>query len=194
MDNNFSALFKRLIVDNPYFLHGVEIARANSTGDLWVIGGFVYRHLAAELFHSKVFPSDIDFVASGPKPKKLHIPRGWDVNLNHYGTPKFKYSSQRNRYSIDVSSMIGWDSIVRRNLQPTIENVLTGTPLTIQSIAYNVETEEIVGDIGINAILCKEVRVNNQIQADYYSMSRNISLGEFVKKKASSVGFTPIFD
>ena len=107
---------------------------------------------------------------------------------NRYGNPKFLGS----KFSIDFVPLHNISSILRRKLAPSIENYLTGTPLNVQSIAYDVMKGRLAGNIGLKAIAEKIIRINNKEQAEIYALNKGISLEEMLKRKAESLGFTPL--
>lgn len=84
-------------------------------------------------------------------------------------------------------------SISLRQIEPTIEHYLTGVPLTIQSIAYDVDENRIIGEIGIDALQRRLVKVNDLSFAKYYSKKKNKPLQEIIREKADALGFTAIF-
>jgi hypothetical protein len=190
MIKDYSQLFTRFVSDSSYFLQAIEIARANSGGNIWIIGGFVFRNLAAALYSGVEYHSDIDLVSDIALNTELRCPIGWSMRKNSYGTPKF----ERGDYSIDLSSLVGWSSIERRKLRSSITNALSGTPLTVQSIAYDVQRQQILGEIGINAVVSRTVAVNNREQAEIYAERKKKPLRQIISEKAQALGFTPIYD
>ncbi|HLD05561.1 MAG TPA: hypothetical protein VJG90_07610 [Candidatus Nanoarchaeia archaeon] len=55
-------LFKRALQDNPTYEEALEIVRKNSTGKIWIIGGFVARNIAYQLYGHPEPNSDFDFI------------------------------------------------------------------------------------------------------------------------------------
>lgn len=84
-------------------------------------------------------------------------------------------------------------SVVRRNLNPTIENFLSGTPLNIQSIAFDIESQKVIGDIGLRSIQEKIIAVNDLEQAKYRAHKKGVSIETLIIDIADQFNFTPIY-
>ena len=186
---DLTSAFIEAIQDNSQFIDAVNIIRTNSSGSVWLIGGSVYRTLANRLYGTPSPDVDLDFIVERPV-KEFRLPTGWKVTQNKYGDPKFVHVC----CSVDYIPLETVHSILRRRLEPTIDNFLTGTPLTIQSITYSVNDQKIIGEICIDALLRKEVAVNNLEQARIYAKRKGIPLNEIIERKAKSLQFTPIFE
>jgi len=126
------------------------------------VGGGLSRTLISNLYGGVKTEVDYDFIVNTLN-SQLILPDGWKVTTNKYGNPKLIKEKQ----TIDIMPLDTIHSIKRRKLTPTINHFLTGTPFTIQSLAYNIKSEELVGPIGIKAILTKTVGINNLKQAMY---------------------------
>jgi hypothetical protein len=170
------------------FTEAVDIVKRNSSGKIWLIGGFVYRTIASELYKSTKPKVDFDFLVEDSV-LDFNLPLGWRVDYNRFGNPKLIKSTKQ----IDYVPLKKVYSITQRNIEPTIENFLTGVPLKVQSIAYDIYNNQIIGQIGIDALQRKVVQINDVFFAEYASQKKNISLREMIKEKADSLGFTPIF-
>ena len=110
--------------------------------------------------------------------------------MTNYANPYFL----RGNLRIDLNYLLNFHSIVSRNLTPTIENYLTGAPLTVQSIAYDLDDEEIIiGNKWTNSILRKLVEVNNLKEAKYEAKLSNVSIERLVEQKAEELGFASYF-
>ena len=85
------------------------------------------------------------------------------------------------------------NSIIRRGLPATVENYLTGVPLNIQSIAFDINNNRIFGDIGIRALLDKTIAVNNLEEAKIVSDHKKKPIDQIIKEKAETLNFTAVF-
>ena len=112
----------------------------------------------------------------------------WGIQQNRFDTPKFVCGNN----SIDYVPLNKVYSITSRNLSPTIENFLTGVPLTIQYIAYDVYENKVIGEIGIDALRRRVIEINDVHFAEYAARKKGISVEEMVKKKAESMGFMAV--
>ena len=143
MTKDITQTFLDYAKNNSEFNESLALVKQNSTGNIWLIGGFVYRNISSVLYGTPVPEIDLDFIVETPL--DLQLPRGWELRVNRYNNPKWVNGSRQ----IDFVPINTVHSIVRRGIEPTIQNYLTGTPLTVQSIAYDVNNREIIGDIGI---------------------------------------------
>jgi len=189
MENiNATDLFLKAVNKNHKFHEVVDIITRNSIGNMWLIGGFVYRNIAHKLYGSKPPETDMDFIIEKPLTNKI-FPENWKQNINRYGNPKL---IRDDGLEVDFVPLQNVHSINRRGLKPTIKNFLTGTPLTIQSIAYDVKYNKVIGSIGLKALSDKTVGINNIEQADIYAQKKNLSVNALIKAKASDLGFKPV--
>lgn len=184
----FTKIFEDFIIDLPELLESSKIIRRNSQGNMWLIGSFLYRNLIERLYNvklSELEEIDIDFLVEGLSEERMYIPKEWELRMTSYGNPFFV----KGRYRIDLNYLFNMHSILIRNLEPRIENFLSGNPLTVQSIAYDFSEEKVIGDIGMDAIENRVVKVNYLLEAEFEAKKRGISIGELVKQKAEELGF-----
>lgn len=144
------------------YQEALSMAKKNSSGKIWLIGSLVYKTLANELWGCDLPPKDFDFVVENIK-EDLILPEGWKAVINTHGNPKL---SNRD-IEIDLISLSNIHSIKERGLEPDINNFLSGTPLTIQSMVLDVEENALIGDIGIQSLLNKEISINNKEEYEY---------------------------
>lgn len=174
--------------DREEFPEALEIVKNNSSGNIWLIGGFVYRTIASQLYGLPKPEVDLDFVVEYPV-SYFNLPSGWKVDRNRFGNPKLVNGKKQ----IDFVPLKNIYSIIQRQLEATIENYLTGVPLTVQSIAYDLTKNKVIGEIGITALQRKIVKVNDIYFAKYAAKKKNKSLQSMIQEKAEGLGFTPIF-
>lgn len=188
---DFAALeaeFQSRLMASGKFREALMLACQNSKGRLWLIGGTVFRTLVSILYGTPVPPeTDFDFIVEELE-KTITFPEneGWRMKENHYKNPKLV----KDGLSVDLVPLATVHSIVRRGVDPTIENVLSGAPLNIQSIAYNCTRRQIVGDIGFHAIQNKIVAVNDHVGAKIQSERKNMTVPDLVHKYATELSFT----
>jgi hypothetical protein len=167
------------------YSQALEIGRKNSTGGIWLIGGFVFRNIVKGVYDTPVTSDvDFDFIVDG-LPNEYALEAEWSYSTNSYGNPKLI----GGKYEIDLIPLKAVHSITRREVAPTIKNFLTGTPLTIQSIVYDVNNNCLVGEIGLNAIRTRTVAINNPEQAIHSARLKGISVSELVTNVAKSLQF-----
>lgn len=185
---NYHQIYADFVLQDENFQEAFNIVRRNSTGDVWLIGGSVYRNIAHLLYETDKAPVDFDFIVESPN-SIIVLPQDWRLSKNKYGNPKFI----GEKFSVDFVPLKTVHSINRRGLEFTFANFLTGTPLTIQSIGYNPVKNTLEGNIGLEAIRTKSVAVNNFEQAEIYARKKGKPIKEVIREKAESLGFSPVF-
>jgi len=184
---NITEIFQEGIRNSEEFREALDTARKNSYGHLWLVGGFLYRTIVAELYGITKPAVDVDFVAEVIA-EDFFIPEGWKKAKTTLGSPRFRSGLKQ----IDLIPLSGVHSIIQRDLQPTIENYLTGVPLTVQSLAYDIHEEKMIGERGIDALRQQVVEVNYLEGAQFEAQRKGLTLEAFVKEKAFSLGFTAV--
>ncbi len=163
--------FAQELLEDPTFGEAVHILRQNSQGNLWLIGGGVFRKLASLLYDTPLLQADYDFIVESPV-KRFSLPAGWRVTANRHGNPKFCHGVR----SIDYVPLSNIHSIKERGLIPNIEHYLSGVPLTVQSIAYDIEKGALIGAIGLAALDTRTVEVHNASEAVYAAGKKGLTL------------------
>ena len=187
--NELERLFEARLQGNEWYQKALEIVKKNSAGRIWLIGGALSRELASILHGGTVNEYDFDFVVENANDKVV-LPKDWRIVTNKFGNPKFIHGE----LSIDFVPLKNVRSILQRKLQPTIENLLSGTPFNAQAIAYDTKAGKIIGDIGLKAIYEKRFGINNLEQARYLAGLKKMPLRELLVIKAKSMGFTPLLN
>ncbi len=165
----------------------LEVIRQNTMGPVYLLGGAIYRQITSKFWNTSIPPRDFDFVAAYVR-KDLVLPDGWIDSSNSYGSHKL----HKGELTIDLWSKEQQYSIVSRNLPYTIKNILRHSPLTIQSIAFDMRDRKVISNAGIEAIKTRTVGVHCLEQAQHYCGLKHISVNEFILSKASALGFQPL--
>jgi hypothetical protein len=182
---NLEIKFKPYLRDKV-FLEVLDLVRQNSNGKIWIMGGFLYKNLANILYGGKTYNYDIDFIVED-KMTPLKEAAGWEIQTNSYGNQN--YVREKNKMSFtDLKKAIRVNGFKNK----TIEEYVKGTPLNIQSIAYDLEENKIIGEKGIKALLSKTIKINNAKNADFYAKMKGKKLGDMIKEKAKELDFTYI--
>jgi hypothetical protein len=184
---DLAKLFIEATQHNTRFKEAVKVVKDNSQGKVWLVGGFLYRTIAHGNGSPGMQDVDFDFIVERPK-DNISLPPGWSLTQNKYGNPKFVKGS----INIDFVPLSTVQSIVSRRLAPDIQNYLSGVPLTVQAIAFDISEGKMLGDVGVKALLERSVAVNNTEQALKVAEKRGVSVEELVRSKAQSLGFKSI--
>jgi hypothetical protein len=169
---------------DPVFLEVLDLVKKNSRGKIWIIGGFVYRNLVSALYGGDAYNHDIDFIVEERNDILTEVP-GWQIQINKYGSQNYVKESNRMSFT-DIRKVIR----VSGTTNPTIEEFIEETPLNIQSIAYDLVENKLIGEKGIEAILHKTSSINNAGQAEFYAKRKGKDLDELIKEKARELHFS----
>ena len=170
-------------LNHQVFIEVLDLVRQNSKGKIWIMGGFLYRNLAAALYGGGIYDYDIDFLVAERNEILKDVPH-WKIELNNYGSQNYVRDGHKMSFT-DIRKAIRMSGI--RN--PTVEQFIQETPFTIQSIAYDLEEKQIVGKIGVEALLKRTVGVNDRNQAEFYAKKKGRPLEEILAEKARELGF-----
>lgn len=187
---DFTKSFLLFAKKHKEFNAALEIIKNNSQGKIWLIGGFIYRGIASEIYGISKPKIDLDFIVE-KNAKEYSLPKNWKISKNRFGNPKFV--NRITKESIDFIPIKNIYSIRKRKLEPSIENYLSGVPLNVQSIVFDVYEKEIIGEIGIKSIKDKIVKVNDLEFAEYAAKKKGLTLKEMIYDKAKSLEFKAIY-
>lgn len=173
------------------FRNTCALIEHNYRGHYWICGGYVFRTLAKCLYKSVAPAPDIDIMTEKPADISSMLPDWSIIHRNHYGNLKLGHQSGM---SVDHWDLPNFFWIVHSKLKPLLRNYLAGVPLTVQSIVYDPRRKQIIGATGIRALLTKTVATNNQWRMQERAERYGVPARTYIKEKASSLGFTPIYD
>lgn len=186
--DSLAKLLSRHLSKSASFHKALFIVKKNSRGRVWLIGGGVFRSLASLLYGIKLPPgTDFDFIVEyGNEFPKLE--KGWIMERNRHGNPKFRNGS----LSVDVVTLKTVHSIRRRRLHYSIKNYLSGVPMTIQSFAYEIYRKKLVGNVGLDSLMTKTIRINNKAEYQYSSQIKGYRRYDYLRKVARSMKFKAV--
>lgn len=175
---DYSEIFKKCIRNDKRFEEALKLVKQNSRGGVWLVGGYVFRNLAHALYGTPK-PTECDFDFTADELTEINLLPGWRVGQNTFGSPKF----YKKLLTVDLWPLKDTNSVILRGLEPTIENYLTGTSFTIQSIAYDLSKNEIIGEIGIRALENKTIEILNPEVLKIYAKKSGIKMEDYVRGK-----------
>ena len=170
-------------LNDPVFLEVLGLVKQNSKGKIWVMGGFIYKNLANSLYGGEIYNYDIDFIVE-ERNNTLKKISGWKIEVNNYGSENYVREGNKMSFT-DIRKAIRVSGLI--NL--TIEKFIEETPLNVQSIAYDLEYNTIIGEKGIEALLNKTIKINNLEQAEFYAKRKGRKIKEIIKEKAKELNF-----
>jgi hypothetical protein len=200
-----TGIFSSVLSGYPQVL---EMLLGNTYGKIWMVGGSVASIIVKciqspgytptfdewNLYSLGDFPfRDFDFIVEEFR-TDFRVASGWKKQTNTFGGIKLVRKSpfRGQTIRIDIWKLLKHDPCRRRNLPYNMENVLRLTPLTIQSIAVDLQEARLIGDIGLNAIQSQTVGVNHLEEVENYSRVYRTTVEEYVRRKAREYNFTPI--
>lgn len=93
MVGNLEELIKPYL-ESEIFLEVLELARQNSEGKIWLMGGFLYKNIAAALYGGETYTNDIDLIVE-KRNKVLKQVTNWSIETNSYGAANTRSDIQR---------------------------------------------------------------------------------------------------
>ncbi len=171
---------------HPTFIEILELVKENSSGKIWIMGGFLYKNLARELYGGDIYDEDIDFVVE-QREEKVKEKLGWNIYTNHYGVDNYSRGNTKMSFT-DIRKAIRVSGMEN----PTIEKFIEGTPLNVQSIVYDIEKGVIIGEKGINALKNKIIAVNDKEQVEFYAQKKGKKVEDILLEKAGELGFSVV--
>lgn len=162
----------------------IALVKNNSSGKIFLIGSMVYGLILKELNQLSPFNADWDFIIEDAREKPI-VPEGWVIEINSFGNLKL---IKPDKIAIDYIPLSNILSITERELEPNIDNFFSGTPFNIQAIAYDVYENKIIGDIGIEAINKKTIKVNNLLFAEHLAKKKEKTVNGMLQEIADKWG------
>jgi hypothetical protein len=174
---------------DPRLISCLDVACINSSGKVWLVGGYLYRSLAKEMYsYRKPLTQNVDFdFLVECQNANVISPPGWSKERNRYGGWKFKYPEMN--ISMDLQNMPEVFSIRTQNMPSRIESYFSGVPLSVQAVAYDFDSCRIIGEVGIQSLKYQAIRFNHIGLAAYASGIKGISLSSMLQTKAESLSF-----
>jgi hypothetical protein len=173
---------KQILSKNSFYKEALSLVKRNSESKVYLVGSFVYRTLIEGNADSL---KEIDFIVKELN-ENVVLSNEWNTKINAFGHISFV----KNEYKIDPIQLTKHINIVRKNLSPSIESYLASVPLNIQSIAYDVDEDKLIGTEGIKAIQNKIIKLNNKDHARYSCENfYHYSVEDMILKVANSFGF-----
>lgn len=181
------ALVKEL-KENKEYAEVLDIVKKNTQGKIWLIGGAVSRNIIKAIYKYSQPQYDFDFLVEKLN-EKLIIPPGWKLTKNRLNNPRLI----RRDTEVDIVPLKTAEYILQNKLKPSIKNFLAGTPLDIQSLAFDIDKGKLVGTLGIKALQKKEVRINNSKRFLARAQRKSLTPEELLQQTAKSLKFKPVF-
>jgi hypothetical protein len=195
-----SPYFLRETANNRDFAEALAIAKTNSGGKkIWAIGGLVYRNIVQGLYGRRPNQTyDFDFIVESPVPfEQLSVPSPWRVFRTGLGEPRFVSGrKQLDLVPLDsaaTSTGQSYGHVTTMTIDKKLESYFRRVPLTVQAVAYDVESQKIVGEIGAGAILDQKIKVNNLDECLSFCQRRRISIREFMTRKGETLQFSVVY-
>lgn len=181
-----SRIFQQVAAEDTKFQESLEVVRQNSSGRIWLTGGFLYKNLAHYLYGSKKETKDFDFIVEKANPSII-LPDGWHQEINRFGNLKFINRSKE--IEDDFILLPEMFYIKESKLTPRIANYFAGMPLNIHCLAYDIQEQKVIGMTGIRALEERIVRAHNLEMLKYGARAYHTTPNDMIRKKASELGF-----
>lgn len=177
MKNKAENVLKEILELEP-FKEIVSIICQAVDGDVFLVGGFVYRAIIQKIYQKNVMGSDLDFITMGRIKEKELSAFGEHNKHDKYDG----FRATHRGVKVDLCEMKNQYHIKKHNLPPTIKSYFDYVPFTIQAIAFDIKKKVILEQKAFDSIKSQEILINNLlIDANW--------LNEKATKKANEIGF-----
>ena len=185
-NENLTEMFENSLEKFPVFPEAAEIARRDALGNLWIIGGFVYRNLVREIYGRDSFGDslDIDFLIENHPGRELYLPEGWTHFITRYGNVGLSKDNVRT----DLNYLYEFPSL-RCLKSPGIDDFVRRNTLNIQCIVYSMNDNLVFGQTGIQSLKEKMICVNDLGEITKQAEVEGTTIKHLVKRKAHELGF-----
>lgn len=159
----------------------------HTKGPRYVIGSFIYKKLIKALYRLDLTePKEINYLVSRHRSKDTFtLPERWKLKYEK-GNP-FIYSHDDRK--LTISTLSSFHFIRNGQRSESIGSYLGCVPFNINSIAFDLQSNRIIGKAGIEAISERILRVSNMEAARHYVKKNKIDkLDEHLREKAETLG------
>ncbi len=166
---------------------GIVMDDYNTVGPRYVIGSFIYTRLLKLLHNPEIEEAkDINYLMQNHKPKyQLSLPEGWRVKPEK-GMPKVFSNDGR---LVSISTLKSFYYIMNGNGEHKIGLYFDKVPFNLHGIAFDLQSNRIIGKEAIEGIIEGVVKVSNPEAAKYYANKhKEKTLREHLADKAKKLG------
>ena len=183
---------------NSHWNEAWDIARSNSKGKVWLVGGKVYRTLTEIMFGTPAGAQGCDFDFITAKATWFnHVPAKWyvvvnddygETRINPYTTDKTEHAWRYFREGRQLLDLLTFGRATQAGFEASLDGYFKSVPLDVQAVALDVENRQLSGP-GLKAICRRVLGVNNLKQAEGAAKRASLTLSAFVEARALSLGF-----
>lgn len=179
------AVIERALNETPAWPDVLRLVRQVSGGNIYLVGGFVYRNLLRHLYGTPV-KNDVDFDFVVEARNDVMPGPDWTETATKFGGPRF----HKEGIVVDVWSFAECRGFESAPKPFTIESYCACVTLSVQAIAYDLEAQRLFGDAGLASIRTRTLaphcfRCLEQTCA-YHGITRDV----YLRKKAAKLQFT----
>ena len=196
---------------DPNFAEAYQMVCNRAKTKPYLVGGKLYRTMIEIIYDypARSHSCDFDFAAETVrKRKKEELYTGklktiTDLMGNVIEVPVKRARPRKSSYlkgdsvklrtrhgcKIDLMNIPDLHGIKTGKLSPTIEGYLEAVPLSVQSIAMDIDKCEIFGRVGLDSINEKFIWINNKEVLTEYVALKGWTIDRYVRSKADSIKF-----
>lgn len=143
----------------------------NTTGPRYVISSFIYTRLIRALHNPQLEPSkDISYLMFNHTSKhQLELPAGWKVK-GYKGIPHVFSDDGR---LVSITTFKSFYHIRGGQATPKIGSYFDKVPFNIHGIAFDLQSNRLIGKEAIEGISEGVIRISNKEAAQHYASKRD---------------------
>lgn len=190
-----SEVVSNYLSNNKDYQVALKLVKENSEkGKIWLVGGQVFRPLLKALYNVDFENQfDFDFIVKNLKDSdNFKISKGWNLTKTGLGEPRLiNGDKQIDIISLDHSvSPYQKLDLSKMNATEKLTSYFNKVPLNIQGIAFDIDKNMLVGNIGIQGVIERKISVNCLKECLAFCRRRKISIRRFIEKKIEGEIFT----
>ena len=171
--------FKKILTQDQDFKTTLAVIIKVSVGQIWLIGGAVYKRLLTSIHGKELLVGDYDFIVENVK-EPLPKLDDWTFSYNSFENPRF---SNKKGLVIDLVPLNNICELKKRGWKPSILNYLQKVPFSVQAVAFNIKTGKLIG-AGLADIKNGVIRINDEPSYNYIvaQHGEKVDLNHMAKK------------
>lgn len=183
---DLSKIFKEKLYENRQYNESLQLTRMNTSGNLWLFGGAVYKTLSNLLYRTHAGFKDFDFFAEKIS-EPIQLIQNWKRIYGKFTNPKFRQIE--SSFELDIVPLNNIYHLKENSLTPNIDNFLKAAPLNIFSLLFDINNEQLIGESGKKALESRVVKINNLKSAEEMAKRYDTTIKEIIEKRAKELNF-----
>ncbi|MEK6890472.1 MAG: hypothetical protein AABX35_04775 [Nanoarchaeota archaeon] len=187
---NLTDMFLQLVSEDESFKLAQKTVRdsRNTAGPRYLVGSFIYKTLIRNLYKPTLErPKEINYVVDRHVQKHdMVIPDRWKIKGNDWGVPQL---CTADRGVVTITTFNSFHFIRDGQSAQRIGSYFNNVPFNLNGIAFDLQSDRIIGKQAINGISEGIFRLSNPEAVKLYVRKNGINnIDEYARYRAESFG------